>query len=47
LSLLLAQPSLDYHEVAVQLSMPIGSIGPTRGRALARLADHEGVRAIA
>jgi RNA polymerase sigma factor (sigma-70 family) len=47
LSLLLAQPSLDYREVAELLSMPVGSIGPTRGRALARLADHDSVRAIA
>ena len=29
------------------LSMPVGSIGPTRGRALARLAGHDAVRAIA
>lgn len=29
-----------YQEVAVSLSMPIGSIGPTRGRAVSRLRRH-------
>jgi RNA polymerase sigma factor (sigma-70 family) len=34
---LTAYPELSYEQVARQLSMPIGSIGPTRGRSLDRL----------
>jgi RNA polymerase sigma factor (sigma-70 family) len=34
---LTANPELSYEQVARQLSMPIGSIGPTRGRSLDRL----------
>ena len=30
-------PRPDYHVVAAELGMPQGSIGPTRGRCLARL----------
>jgi RNA polymerase sigma factor (sigma-70 family) len=37
LGLLLRRPELSYEEVSVELDMPIGSIGPTRERALARL----------
>ena len=38
---LLAEPEPSYAEVARALEMPIGSIGPTRARALARLRrDH-------
>lgn len=29
----------DYHEIAVALGMPVGSIGPTRGRCLAKLRE--------
>jgi len=36
--LLLAEPELSYRDVADRLEMPIGSIGPTRARALERLA---------
>ncbi len=35
--MLLAEPSPSYAEVATKLKMPIGSIGPTRQRALERL----------
>jgi RNA polymerase sigma factor (sigma-70 family) len=36
---LLCSPSATYEHVAVALAMPIGSIGPTRDRALARLRE--------
>jgi RNA polymerase sigma factor (sigma-70 family) len=34
---LLAQPDVSYDEVSAALAMPKGSIGPTRGRCVARL----------
>jgi RNA polymerase sigma factor (sigma-70 family) len=37
LRLLMAEPSPTYEEVSAALDMPIGSIGPTRQRALERL----------
>ncbi len=37
LGLLMADDDLPYKEIAEQLSMPIGSIGPTRGRCLEHL----------
>jgi RNA polymerase sigma factor (sigma-70 family) len=37
LSLLAADPAPSYAQVAEALDMPIGSIGPTRGRCLSRL----------
>lgn len=37
LSLLVASPPLSYDEISSLLSMPVGSIGPTRARALQRL----------
>jgi RNA polymerase sigma factor (sigma-70 family) len=39
LSEMLRRPCASYEEIASQLSMPVGSIGPTRERALARLRD--------
>jgi len=39
LRLLTADPRLPYEEIAAALDMPIGSIGPTRQRALARLRE--------
>jgi RNA polymerase sigma factor (sigma-70 family) len=42
LRMLSADPPPSYREVAVALDIPIGSIGPTRGRCLARLRrQHE------
>lgn len=38
LRLLVAEPELSYEEIAGILDIPIGSIGPTRARALQRLA---------
>jgi len=37
LELLLASPRLSYEEIGARLGMPVGSIGPTRARLLARL----------
>ena len=37
LGLLMGDDDLPYKEIAEQLSMPIGSIGPTRGRCLDHL----------
>jgi RNA polymerase sigma factor (sigma-70 family) len=37
LRLLTTDPAPSYHEIGAALAMPIGSIGPTRGRALERL----------
>ena len=39
LGLLMADPRPAYEEISAALDMPIGSIGPTRQRALARLRD--------
>jgi len=39
LRLLMAEPRPPYEEIAAALDVPIGSIGPTRQRALARLRD--------
>jgi RNA polymerase sigma factor (sigma-70 family) len=36
-ALLLASPPLSYEEIGRRLGMPVGSIGPTRARALGRL----------
>lgn len=43
IELLFKDESLNYEEISDLLDMPIGSIGPTRGRALARLHE-EGTR---
>jgi DNA-directed RNA polymerase specialized sigma24 family protein len=42
LRLLMREPSLTYEEISELLAMPIGSIGPTRGRCLERLRQHVG-----
>jgi DNA-directed RNA polymerase specialized sigma24 family protein len=49
LQLVLAQPRLGYDEIGAALDMPVGSIGPTRARALERLRqelDSEGALAL-
>jgi RNA polymerase sigma factor (sigma-70 family) len=47
LELMLAEPSPTYEEISAALGMPIGSIGPTRQRTLARLrGDDELARAL-
>ena len=37
LEMLMADPPASYAEISDQLGVPVGSIGPTRGRCLARL----------
>jgi RNA polymerase sigma factor (sigma-70 family) len=37
LELLMADPPASYAEISDQLGLPVGSIGPTRGRCLAKL----------
>lgn len=37
LSMLLSDPPISYTEISTTLSVPIGSIGPQRGRCLERL----------
>jgi RNA polymerase sigma factor (sigma-70 family) len=37
MDLLMADPPVPYAEISDQLGLPVGSIGPTRGRCLARL----------
>jgi hypothetical protein len=40
------QPTVDYGRVSELLSMPIGSIGPTRARSLAHLSRNPELRAL-
>ncbi|MDX6706103.1 MAG: hypothetical protein QOI48_1949 [Solirubrobacteraceae bacterium] len=44
LSMLFADPAPSYAEISRALGMPIGSIGPTRARSLARLREDQGIR---
>jgi RNA polymerase sigma factor (sigma-70 family) len=39
LELLMADPPASYADISSELDLPVGSIGPTRGRCLARLRD--------
>jgi RNA polymerase sigma factor (sigma-70 family) len=45
LELLVADPPVSYEEISRRLEIPIGSIGPTRARALAQLRNTRAVRA--
>ena len=46
MTLLLDEPDLSYEEVGRRLGLPIGSIGPTRARSLARLSCDMQLRAL-
>jgi RNA polymerase sigma factor (sigma-70 family) len=46
LLLLIEDPPLSYEEIGRRLGVPIGSIGPTRARALARVRAYEAVQAL-
>lgn len=46
LELLVADPPLSYLEISTRLSIPVGSIGPTRARALARLRASSPIQAL-
>jgi RNA polymerase sigma factor (sigma-70 family) len=43
---LLTRPDLDYNEVSASTGVPRGSIGPIRGRCLARMAGDPAVQAL-
>jgi RNA polymerase sigma factor (sigma-70 family) len=47
LRMLFADAAPSYGEIAAQLDMPVGSIGPTRGRCLAQLRRDGGLRRLA
>jgi len=44
LTLLAGRPDASYQEISRELNMPIGSIGPTRARGMARLERHPELR---
>jgi RNA polymerase sigma factor (sigma-70 family) len=44
MTMLVAQPDTDYEQLSAVLAMPVGSIGPIRGRSLARLRRHPELR---
>ena len=46
LLMLTAEPAFSYEEVSASLAIPIGSIGPTRGRCLERLRNNAELRAL-
>lgn len=46
LLMLTAEPAFSYEEVSASLAIPVGSIGPTRGRCLERLRNHAELRAL-
>jgi RNA polymerase sigma factor (sigma-70 family) len=46
IALLSADPPVPYAEISARLGIPIGSIGPQRARALARLRDDPAVRGL-
>ena len=46
LLLLVADPPLSYEAISRQLGMPVGSIGPTRARCLAKLRSTTAVKAL-
>jgi len=46
MDLIVREPGLDYQEVSVRTGVPVGSIGPIRGRCLVRLAEHPEVQAL-
>ena len=47
IELQLIDPDLSYSEISDQLGIPVGSIGPQRGRALRRLARDPAIRCLA
>jgi RNA polymerase sigma factor (sigma-70 family) len=46
LELLIEDPPLSYEEISARLDVPVGSIGPTRARALAGVRAHDAVQAL-
>ena len=46
LLLLIEDPPLSYEEISRRLGLPVGSIGPTRARALARIRTNQAMQAL-
>jgi RNA polymerase sigma factor (sigma-70 family) len=46
IALLIADPPLPYAEISARLGIPVGSIGPTRGRCLDRMRRHPALAAL-
>lgn len=46
MTLLAADPALDYQQISAMLAMPAGSIGPIRARSLTRLARNSALQAL-
>jgi len=46
IALLIEDPPLAYAEISTRLGIPIGSIGPYRGRCLAKLRHHPAIAAL-
>jgi RNA polymerase sigma factor (sigma-70 family) len=46
MTLLAADPALDYQQISAMLAMPTGSIGPIRARSLIRLARNPALQAL-
>jgi RNA polymerase sigma factor (sigma-70 family) len=44
--LLIEGPPVPYAEISARLGIPVGSIGPTRGRCLDKLRDHPAIAAL-
>jgi RNA polymerase sigma factor (sigma-70 family) len=47
LALLIEDPPLTYAQISATLGIPVGSIGPTRARCLAKLRHHPAIAALA
>jgi RNA polymerase sigma factor (sigma-70 family) len=45
-ALLVADPPLSYTEISARLGIPVGSIGPSRSRCLAKLRRHPAIAAL-
>jgi RNA polymerase sigma factor (sigma-70 family) len=46
ISILIADPPVPYAEISAQLGIPVGSIGPNRGRCLKKLRRHPAIAAL-
>jgi RNA polymerase sigma factor (sigma-70 family) len=46
IAILTADPPVPYAEISVRLDIPVGSIGPTRGRCLDKLRRHPAIAAL-
>ena len=46
LAILTADPAVPYAEIGARLGIPVGSIGPTRGRCLDKLRRHPAIAAL-